>query len=269
MEGPAVLLPQMATSSNGAQSPSRSATRVLDLLDALQDAPGGLPLHELARRTGMPKNSAMRYLGTLAERRYVERDPLNGEYRLGLAVPSQAQFYGRLASAARPVLQRIAERFDETVTFGVLDRDRVSFLDVVQSTQAIRLAAHVGDRDLLHCTAAGKAVASTLPEEVVRKLLATSGMPAQTPKTIVDIELLLAELHEVRERGYAIADLENDPGARGVAVPLPTPRVHGALGVTAPAMRFSLRDAERVAEVLREEARDIAASFERHDGTGA
>jgi IclR family transcriptional regulator, acetate operon repressor len=253
----------MPDPSNGG-SPSRSASRVLDLLDALQEAPDGLPLHELARRTDMPKSTALRYLVTLLDRRYVDRDPVTGEYRLGLGLPSQAQFHGRLTSAARPVLERIAKRFNEMTILGVLDRDRIAVLDVVQSTHVIRLDARIGSRSYLHCTSAGKAVAATLPEKVVRWILATSGMPARTSETITDVDVLLGELEQIRQRGYAIGNQENDAGARGVAVPLPSSRVHAVVGVTGPVMRFPLHEAERVGLALREEVLDITAAFDPH-----
>lgn len=251
----------MAQPDNGVVSPVRSATRVLDLLDALQEAPDGLALHELARRVGIPKSTALRYLATLVERRYVDRDPVDGRYRLGLGVPSQAQLFARLSLAARPTMEALERRFGEMVTFGVLDRDRIAFLDVVESSQVIRLAARLGDRNYLHSTAIGKAVASALPDEVVRRAVTSSGMPKRTEKTITDVDELLAELERTRERGYAIADQENDAGARGVAVALPTNRLHAGLGITAPAMRFPLEQADEVAAALTEAAAEIAAAM--------
>lgn len=158
-------------------------------------------------------------------------------------------------------MERLGERFGEMVTFGVLDRDRISFLDIIESPQVIRLGARLGDRNYLHSNAIGKAVAATLPDDVVRRALESSDMPQGTEKTITDIDELLRELERVRARGYVVADQENDAGARGVAVALPTKRVHGGLGVTAPAMRFSLEQAEIVAPALSEAAAEVAAAM--------
>ncbi|MEN3284495.1 MAG: IclR family transcriptional regulator, acetate operon repressor [Solirubrobacteraceae bacterium] len=251
----------MRRDGNDAAASVRSATRVLDLLDVLQDAPDGMRLHELSLRTAMPKSTVLRYLGTLLERGYVDRDPVTGEYRLGLAVPSQAQFFARLSLAARPAMQRLGERFGEMVTFGVLDRDRIAFLDIIESPQVIRLAGRLGDRNYLHSSAIGKAVAATLPDDLVRRALESSGMPPLTDKTITDVDELLRELERVRTRGYAVADQENDAGARGIAVALPTTRVHGGLGIAAPAMRFPLEQAETVAVALREAAAEVAEAM--------
>ena len=45
-------------------------------------------------------------------------------------------------------------------------------------------------------------------------------MPTLTTRTITDPEGFLAELEDVRSRGYAIDDGENEEGGRCVAVPL-------------------------------------------------
>lgn len=52
-------------------------------------------------------------------------------------------------------MERLGERFGEMVTFGVLDRDRISFLDIIESPQVIRLGARLGDRNYLHSNAIG------------------------------------------------------------------------------------------------------------------
>jgi IclR family transcriptional regulator, acetate operon repressor len=248
--------------AEGEKRYSLAADRVLDILDAVQGASDGISLHDLARQTGMPKSTVLRYLTTLVRRRYVDRDLDSGDYRLGLAVPSQAQLYAQLSLAAHPAMQRLEARFGEMVTLGVLDGDRLSLLDVVESSHVVRLAVRLGDRNYLHSTALGKAVASTLPEQVVRAALASSGMPQRTERTIVDMDVLLGELERVRARGYAIADQENDIGARSVAVPLPTRGVHAAIAIIAVATRFPIRRAPEAAAALKEAAGEILRAME-------
>lgn len=48
---------------------------------------------------------------------------------------------------------------------------------------------------------------------------------------------------------------------RAVAASLPTSRLHAALGVTAPAMRFSLDDAHAAGQTLMAEAETVAAEL--------
>jgi DNA-binding IclR family transcriptional regulator len=45
-------------------------------------------------------------------------------------------------------------------------------------------------------------------------------MPSHTESTITDAETYLNEVRKVREHGYAIDNLENEPGVRCVAAPI-------------------------------------------------
>src|SRR6188472_211643 len=99
----------------------RAVQRVCDILDLLQDA-DGVALPDVAGVTGLPKSSAFRYLVTLESRRYVERDPATGDYRIGLALlPLQGRQFDLLARRLRPALEELRDRFGETVNLGLLD----------------------------------------------------------------------------------------------------------------------------------------------------
>ena len=170
----------------------RAVERVADILDTLQRADGGVSLVTLAEVTALPKSSVFRYLATLEARGYVEKDPDSGDYTLGVALPSQQRHFELLSARARPVLERFRDRFGETVNFGVLDGDRVLYLEIVESHRAMRLAARRGDRDYVHSTALGRAIAAGLPEEQVRRIVASAGMPALTTRTVTSADELIA-----------------------------------------------------------------------------
>lgn len=228
----------------------RAVERVADILDTLQQSETGESLVRLAEVTGLPKSSVFRYLATLEARGYVERDPLTGDYLLGVALPSHRRHFDLLIGRARPLLERLRDRFGETVNFAVLDDDRVRYLEIVESPKAMRLAARRGDRDYVHSTAVGRAIAAQLPEDEVRRILASAGMPALTPRTITSPGELLERLADVRADGYSIDDEENEEGARCVAVALPGARVPAGISVSAPAVRLSRDEARRVAREL-------------------
>lgn len=239
----------------------RAVDRVLDLLEVLRSHPGGATLAELAAATGLPKSSAFRYLATLEGRGYVERTGSDGYYRLGMALLSpHARQVETLVVRARPVLEGLRDRFEETVNLGVLDGSRVIYLEIVETHRGMRFAARKGDREPLHSTALGKAIASVLSEERVRTMLGSEGMPQRTARTITDPERFLEEVARVRERGYALDDRENEEDGRCVAVPVRGVTLPTAISLSAPAARFSLEDAETAAAALAEAARRIGGS---------
>ncbi len=236
----------------------RAAERVLDILDLLQQSADGVSLGGVAEASGLPKSSAFRYLSTLESRGYVERDS-TGAYRLGMALlPSHARHLEVLAARARPLLVELRDHFEETVNLGVLDGNRVVYLEIVESNRGMRFAARRGDREPIHSTALGKAIASCLSDEQVRSILGAEGMPQRTARTITDADLFLKVVEEVRHQGFALDDRENEEDGRCVAVPVKGVRVPAAISLSAPAPRFSPEDAERAAGVLQEAAGRLA-----------
>ncbi len=133
----------------------RAAARVLDILDLLQQSADAVTLADVAEATGLPKSSAFRYLATMESRGYVQRDTAG--YHLGIGfLSSRAPRLEVLAVRARPVLEEVRDRFDETVNLAVLDGTRAVYLEIVESRRGMRFAARRGDREPIHSTALGQ-----------------------------------------------------------------------------------------------------------------
>lgn len=242
----------------------RSVQRVCDILDLLKSSDDGVSLADVAAATGLPKSSAFRYLVTLESCHYVERDVAAGTFRLGLAfLPMQIRQADLLARLARPHLERLRDELGETVNLGVLEGHHVIYLEIAESEMAMRMAARQGDRDLIHSTALGKAIAATLPEERVRAILAAEGMSAVTPATITDPDLYMEELARVRAQDYALDDAENEPDGRCVAVSLGG-RFEAAISISAPSSRLTVRRTEEAVRALQQVVVSLVGAASRH-----
>lgn len=227
-------------------------------MDMLQESVDGVTLSKVATITTLPKSSAFRYLWTLENHRYVEREPDTGIFRLGLGfVGMQSRHVEVLRERTWPWLEKLRDEHGETANLGILDGDAVIYLDIVESHRSVRLALSRGDRDLLHATALGKAIAAHLHEDHVREMLERTGMEQRTANTITDVDAYLDELAKIRKRGYAVDDGENEVDGRCVAVPIPGTHLHAAISLSAPASRFTLQDAERAATALRDVAKHL------------
>jgi IclR family acetate operon transcriptional repressor len=239
----------------------RAVERVCLILNLLQESVDGITLNEVAQTTGLPKSSAFRYLWTLENHRYVERDEEGGLFRLGLGfVGMQSRHLEILRERARPSLEHLRDEFGETANLGLLDGDHIIYIDIVESRRGVRLAASRGDRDPIHCTALGKAIAAQLPEERVRDLLKETGLAKRTGNTITSIEDYFDELTKVRRLGYAVDDRENEDDGRCVAAPLLGTHLPVAISVSGPSSRFTLQDVKKVAKTLIEVAGGIATN---------
>jgi IclR family acetate operon transcriptional repressor len=240
----------------------RAVQRVCDLLDLLQQEPDGTSLIRAAEVTELPKSSAFRYLATLEERRYVERDPVSGDFRLGLALlPMQARQFDVLVRRSRPYLQTLQREFSETSNLGMVDGNSVVYLDIVESLHTMRLAARPGDHDPLHSTALGKAIAAQMPTERVRAILKEQGMPRLTDRTITTQRDYLAALSEVNEQGYAVDDGENEVGARCIAVAIPSGPLPLAISVSGPAARIDAKQVPKIAKRMQQISEQLAAEI--------
>jgi IclR family transcriptional regulator, acetate operon repressor len=239
----------------------RAVERVCLILNLLQESVNGITLNEVAQTTGLPKSSAFRYLWTLENHRYVERAEDGNLFRLGLGfVGMQSRHLEILRERARSSLQRLRDEFGETVNLGLLDGDHVIYIDIVESRRGVRLAASRGDRHPLHCTALGKAIASRLPDDRVRDLLAGTGLSKRTGNTITTTDGYFDELTKVRRLGYAIDDRENEEDGRCVAAPLLGTHLPVAISVSGPSSRFTLAEAKKAARILITVASGIATN---------
>ena len=235
----------------------RAAVRVLDILDLLQQSADAVTLADVADATGLPKSSAFRYLATMESRGYVQRDTAG--YHLGIGfLSSRAERLEVLAVRARPVLEEVRDRFEETVNLAVLDGTRAVYVEIVESRRGMRFAARRGDREPLHATALGKAIASTLDSDHVRAILAVEGMPQRTRRTITDPERFVQVVTTVARDGYAVDDRENEEDGRCVAVPLAGMHIPAAVSLAAPANRLTVDEAVVAAGSLRTAATEIA-----------
>lgn len=240
------------TSVDGGPYAVRAVLRVIDILELLEDSPLGAGLGKVTAATGLPKSSAYRYLATLESRGLVERDVAGNYYLARAFMPARTRQLDRLAARARPLLEELRDRFGETLNLGVIDGLRVSYLEIVESPRAMRLQARKGDRDPIHSTALGKAIAASLSDDRIREILRAEGMPALTSQTITDPDRYLAEIHKARKRGYALDNGENEEGGRCVAVPLSDTPAPTAVSLSAPAVRFPMDDVDEVVAALRE-----------------
>lgn len=251
--------PAKSTAADERDYSVRAVERVCSILNLLQQSIEGVSLMDVAQTTDLPKSSAFRYLWTLEAHRYVERDPESGLYRLGLGfLGMQSRQLELLRERTHPWLEKLRDELGETVNLGILDGDSVIYLDIVESRRGVRWAAGRGDRDPIHSTGLGKAIAAHLPESRVREILEHSGMPRRTDNTITTVDDYLAELSRVRRIGYAVDNGENEIDGRCVAVAIPGTRLPAALSLSAPTSRFPLQQVEAVVKSLQRVAERIA-----------
>ncbi|WP_326687173.1 MULTISPECIES: IclR family transcriptional regulator [unclassified Streptomyces] len=239
----------------------QSLERAFDLLERMADAGGEVGLSELSSASGLPLPTIHRLMRTLVSCGYVRQQP-NRRYALGPRLIRLGESAARLLGTwARPYLARLVEETGETSNMALLDGDEVVYVAQVPSRHSMRMFTEVGRRVLPHSTGVGKALLSHTPDEQVRALLARTGMPAATEKTITTPEGFLDALAQVRESGYATDDNEQEIGVRCIAVSVPDSPTAAAISISGPAGRVTDTATDKFVPLLHEVAADLSAAL--------
>lgn len=249
----------------------QSAANVLDVLDYLDTCHGGVGVTEIARAIGVHKSTASRLLATMEPRGYVSRDADDGKFSLGMRLVELSKTkLGQidLLSHAKPVLEELVARTGETAHLAVWDQDSLVYVDKVDTPQTLMMRSQIGYRAPAHCTALGKAILSTLPEEALDSTLSKATMTRFTPNTITDPATLKEHLYRIREQGFAIDDEEHEEGIRCAASPVRdvSGRARAAISVSGPTMRVSRQSAENIGHLVRDAAKRLSLSLGYSDG---
>jgi len=252
-------VPTSSASTTGSARPAasggvQSLERAFDLLERMADAGGEVGLSELSASSGLPLPTIHRLMRTLVACGYVRQQP-NRRYALGPRLIRLGESASRLLGTwARPYLARLVEETGETANMALLDGDEIVYVAQVPSKHSMRMFTEVGRRVQPHCTGVGKALLSQLPDQRVKEILERTGMDAHTPNTITSPDVLLAQLEQIREQGYAVDDEEQEIGVRCVAVPLRGAPALTAISVSGPSGRMTRETVPDVVPVMKDAA---------------
>jgi IclR family transcriptional regulator, KDG regulon repressor len=229
--------------NRGAKARLSSVANSIRLLGSFSGEENELGITTLATRLRLAKSTVHRLATTLTSSRFLEQNGETGKYRLGLALFELGALVRRrmdVANEARPKLRELLEKTGETVQLGIVDHFSVLYVYEMESRRAIRMAAAVGARAPLHCTAVGKVLLASQPQDYVKQVL-DLGLTSYTPKTVTRRDAVLAMLTEVSARDYATDDEESEIGLRAIASPVRnhTGAVIAAVGMAAPVQRMN------------------------------
>lgn len=203
------------------QSIHRAFT-ILDEVGKVNDH--GLSLSEIAEKIALPISTVYRIVQNLVAWQYLaEKD--NGNYVLGFTFLTFGNVVKRdlvLTNYASRYMDELNQKTKETIYLAILDKmaGDLIYIDKRESHRNIKLAAGVGTHNYIHSTANGKCLVSRMSVDKIKELLLIQGMPRLTNSTIIDLGKFIEEIKKVRDTGYALDDLENEPGVRCIAAPI-------------------------------------------------
>lgn len=223
----------------------KSAARCLDLLELFAANRDGLTLVEVCQLTGWPKSSTLALLRTLQGRDYLAAGRRDHSYRLGQRVAwlGSAYLSGiNLVQEGLDIVRGVSRTCDETVHLATLHGRDVHYLAKEEGTSHMRMVSAVGHTFPAHGTGIGKVLLSSRTQAEFDVLYPPSEpLPRLTDKTITDRDAFLAELAEIRARGYAYDAGESTVGLHCIAAPVYDAQniMVAAMSVSVPSPRFT------------------------------
>jgi len=242
-----------------------SVDKAMKVLRAFNQRSRHLTMSQIATHTGMDVSSTQRFIYTLTNLGYLQKDPVTRTYDLA---PKMLDFaYDYLASnelvyRATPYIQHLSKETEDTTNLTVLDGCDIVFLLRIVSRHVLNPHVIVGTRLPAFCTAPGLAILAHLPEAEAQQVLQASELVKHTQFTENRPQAIIRRLARVRELGYAHTEEEFYLGDISTAAAIldSNGRPIGAVNVAIPKPRWKgEQDERRIADLVIAAAASVSA----------
>jgi DNA-binding IclR family transcriptional regulator len=179
---------------------------------------------EISKILGYHKATVSRTLLLLARHGFLEQNPVNKKFKLGPTILSLGMILSRslkadLVHIAKPHMDALRDRFQESVVLEVLSTKHVVVAYISEGPKRIRLAGEIGDILPVYVTAGAKSILAFSSQEIRDNLLDQEFKPL-TPNTITDPEKLVQQFNEIRKTGVSFDSGEHDVDINAIGAPI-------------------------------------------------
>lgn len=214
-------------------------SRVAAILRTLGEHPNGLSLGEIASNVALPKSTVKRLVSALESEQLIQTFGAGGiSFGAGLLKLIVSANVDAI-KAITPWLQILSDRMQETVVLSRANKLQLVVLHRIIADRQLQVIPRLGAGDLLLCTSsAGRALLALESNDNVCQLL------QQSSENCVDIniERLLCQLDEIREKGFSLDHGEIMEGITTLAIALDTIFGRFAISIPVPSFRFEAQE---------------------------
>lgn len=233
----------------------QSVDRIVTILTLLSNASHGLGITELYGVCDLPKSTLHRILNSLMEHGFVLQDLETKKYRLGHSVLRLGAGYlaqNDLRGVARFHLEKLGEELNETVYLTVLQDERAICVDTFGASRNLNYFVHIGREMPFNTTAAAKVLLAYQSKEMIKKTIFRQNLVKLTERSIIDPDILMEHLTQIKEQGYGICEEEMEEGVMAIAAPIWNwgLQVVGSVAVIGPCVRIEAMKQDIINKVL-------------------
>ncbi|MBU8879899.1 IclR family transcriptional regulator [Bacillus sp. FJAT-29790] len=251
----------------------QSVDRALRILDLFDERERELSITEISKRMNLHKSTVHSLLKTLQSHQYISQKEESGKYMLGLKLFERGNVvidHLDLNVVARKHLEWLSATTNLTVHLVILDGQEGVYVDKVKGSGVTVFYSRIGRRVPIHTSAVGKALIAAKTDNELDQLLEGYHYTRPTPNSIGSKEQLLKEITNVRIRGYALDNEENEPGIVCVAVPIKdySEKTIAAVSISTPAAKRDEEALQHYVKLLQEctgkISEELGYEFEKH-----
>lgn len=201
----------------------QTLSNAIDVLYIFETEHEPLTISELVKKTNLNRTTLYRILSTLRSKGLIEMDPNSGKYRLGIKIVQLSSLVLQrlgIREVARPYLESLQEKVNETIHLCVLNDKKVIFIDKLEVAEAIFMGSYIGWAAPLYCTATGKLLLGSQNKDYIDEYLKTETFKQYTSKTLIEPKSLQEDLERIKTCGYSIDDEEMVEGLTCYAAPI-------------------------------------------------
>ena len=222
---------------------------------------GVMSLKDIYSGLELSKATALRIANALVSNGYFERDEKGSyslsfkSYEIGICAVRRVEYIPFI----RETLDHLSGALDVIAQFSVREQDELLCLESFDLAHSnFSVYTRVGQRSQLYATSAGKAILSVSPDEDIRSFWNRMNIRSFTPKTITNLDDFLVDIHETRQRGYALDQEETEAGLFCVGTPLVNAS-HKAIGaISLSSSRLDEAAFQRVTSTLLNQTQRLA-----------
>lgn len=233
----------------------KSAGRVFAVLELFAAVRAPLSATEVVRRLNFPQSSTVALLKSMVTLGYLTYDEFDRRYLPTMRVPMLGNW---LMDAVGPdgrllhLIRSISADTSETVCLAAQNDLAMQFLHVERGTKPLALTVNAGDRTALLTTVIGIVALSGRPDATIARYVERANKQFRDRAYHADLNRVMAEVSEVRHRGYGMGDSEFSSGVGAMAWLLPP----------LPGDRRIVLSVAGAADAIREERQHIIESVE-------
>ena len=249
------------------RKPIASVQRALDILNLFDNDHGELGNSEIAKMVGLPIGTASGLIYTLKLNKYLGQNPMTRKYHLGLKLAERASILLDqldLRKLAIPYLEELRVWSGESVNLAIRDGNAVVYIERMFGNHSLGIRSELGKRAPLHSTALGKAIVAFLPDEECEVLISQYVFRPITPYAITNKNQFNYELDQIRKKGFALDEQENEIGGRCIGAPIFDHQSYpiAAISISIPLQRFPQEQTEKYAEKIKSIAKEISKKMD-------